>query len=158
MKKALCCLAVVVMRCAFATPSSVSVTPSSGSGSAQNFAFLFSDPAGYAAIVSAQIEVSATLVDAGTCYVYYSRAANQIYLYNDAGNACSSPLTVGVAGTVSNSQCMVNAGASSVTTSGDYLTLNLALSFLPAYVGARIPIWRSTTGPATFGPKWARGR
>jgi hypothetical protein len=78
MKKALCCLAVVVMRCAFATPSPVSVTPSSGSGSAETFAFAFTDPSGYADIVSAQLEVSAVLETPGTCYIYYSRASSLI--------------------------------------------------------------------------------
>ncbi len=42
-------------------PSNVSVTPSSGSGSGQTFSYLFSDPNGFADIVSAQMLVGATL-------------------------------------------------------------------------------------------------
>ena len=46
-------------------------------------------------------------------------------------------LTPGVAGTASNSQCTLNAGSSSVTTAGNDLTLNVALSFSNTFVGSR---------------------
>jgi hypothetical protein len=36
-----------------------------------------------------------------------------------------------------NSQCAVNAGASSVTTSGNNLILNLTLTFKPAFAGSK---------------------
>jgi len=42
-----------------------------------------------------------------------------------------------VAGTLSNSQCSINAGAATVTTSGMNLTLNLPVTFTAAYDGAK---------------------
>ena len=117
-------------------PSPVSVTPNSGAGSSQTFAFAFSDPNGATDIVSTQMVVNSTLAAAGSCYLYYARAANAIYLATDAG-AWQGFLTVGTAGTMQNSQCVVNAGASSVTASGDNLTLNLALSFNAGFAGAK---------------------
>ncbi len=106
----------------------VSVSPSSGNGAAQTFAFVFTDPNGAANIVSTQMDVNATLAVANSCYFYYARAMNWIYLANDAGSF-GNPLTIGSAGTEQNSQCVVDAGASSVSLAGNTLTVNLALSF-----------------------------
>src|SRR4029077_1121578 len=90
-------------------PATVSVSPSSGSGSAQTFAFTFSDPNGGANIVSTQLDIGATLSTSGTCYLYYARAANQIYLASDAGSFSPS-LALGSPGTMQNSQCALDAG------------------------------------------------
>ena len=117
-------------------PSAVSVTPASGSGSSQTFAFVFSDTAGAADIASIQLDINAALTAAGACYLYYGRASNQIQLANDSGSF-GAPLTVGTAGTTQNSQCTLDAGASSVMLSGNTLTLNVALSFKPAFTGAK---------------------
>ena len=118
-------------------PSAVSVNPSSGTGSNQTFSFVFSDPNGVADIVSAQVDINATLVAASACYLYYHRATNQIWLMNDAGSSWLGPITLGSAGSLSNSQCSVNAGGSSASASLNNLTLNLALTFQPAFAGAK---------------------
>ena len=39
--------------------------------------------------------------------------------------------------TIQNSQCAVNAAASSSVTSGNTLTVNLALNFMPVFAGAK---------------------
>jgi hypothetical protein len=118
-----------------APPEPVSVT-SSSSGSSQTFAFNFSDPNGATDIVSAQMDINAQLSSTNACYFYYSRTSNALYLANDAG-AWQGPVTVGSTGTLSNSQCSVNAGSSSVSASGTTLTLNLAISFQAAFAGAK---------------------
>jgi hypothetical protein len=117
-------------------PAPVSVTPNTGSGSSGTFAFAFSDPNGAADIASAQIDIGATLSATGSCYFYYARGSNAIYLATDAG-AWQGPLAIGSAGTMQNSQCTVDAGASSVSTSGNTLILNLALSFQAGFAGAK---------------------
>jgi hypothetical protein len=117
-------------------PAPTSVTPSSGTGTSQTFAFLFSDPAGASNISSLQIDINATLAAASACYFYYTPANNQIYLANNAGSFTTS-LTIGTAGTASNSQCSLNTGSSSVTISGNNLTLNLAITFQSAFTGAK---------------------
>ena len=118
------------------TLSPVSVTPSSGSGAGQTFAFAFLDPNGASDIVAAYMDVNASLVPNSACYLSYTRASNQIALASDAG-AWQAGLTVGSAGTSSNSQCAINAGESSVSISGNTLTLNLALSFNAGFAGAK---------------------
>ena len=115
----------------------VSVTPASGSGGSQTFALVFADPKGASAISSASVIIGSSAAAAATCYVYFTPASNAVYLANDAGTAWLSPVTLGQAGTLQNSQCSVNAAGSSSSASGNNLTLNLALTFLPAYSGAR---------------------
>jgi hypothetical protein len=117
-------------------PSTVSVTPNSGSGSPQTFVFTFSDPNGATDIVSTQIDFNASLASAGTCYFYYARSSNEIQLASDTGS-WPGGLSVGSTGTLQNSQCSLNVGASSVSASGTTLTLDLAITFKPAFAGAK---------------------
>jgi hypothetical protein len=117
-------------------PAAVSVTPNSGSGASQTFTFTYSDPNGAADISSAQIDIASTLSVSGACYLYYPRGLNEIYLASDAG-VWQGPLALGSTGTLENSQCAVNVGASSASMSGNTLTLNLALSFTAAFAGTK---------------------
>ena len=120
-----------------AGPLPVSVTPSSGSGTSQTFAFVFSDSQGYTALNTASVVINSSTSGTSSCYLYYVRASNAIYLANDAGSAWMTPLTVGQSGTVQNSQCALDAGGSSYSGSGNTLTLNLSLTFLTAYNGTK---------------------
>jgi hypothetical protein len=139
---------------ATATVAAVSVAPNSGSGSSQTFAFVFSDSAGASDISSVQIVIDSSLTGASSCYFYlFASGANVIYLANNAG-ALQSGLAVGSAGTVQNSQCSLNVGASSVTSSGTTFTLNLALSFAPSFAGAK-NIYMSVEN-ATLGSGWVQ--
>jgi len=118
-------------------PATVSVTPSSGSGSSQTFGFAFSDPAGYSAIVSAQLLINNPMTTSGGCYLLYSRSTNSLYLTNDAGTAWQTPVTLGQSGTLQNSQCSVNPLSSSASGSGNNLTVTLILTFQAAFGGTK---------------------
>jgi hypothetical protein len=61
---------------------------------------------------------------------------NTLYLHND-GDTVSTPATLGTAGSLSNSQCSLNVGASTVSGSGNNLTLNVVLTFTPAFAGTK---------------------
>ena len=115
----------------------ISVTPASGTGTSQTFSFVFSDPKGFASILSTSITINANASVTSACYIYYARATNTINLANDAGNAWLTPVVVGQSGTVQNSQCAVNAGASSASGSGTALTLNLAITFQAGFTGSK---------------------
>jgi hypothetical protein len=115
----------------------VSVTPGSGTGTAQTFAFQFNDPAGFAAIQSASMIVGANASGTSNCYIFYARAANTVYLANDAGTAWLTPAVLGTSNTVQNSQCSINVAGSSASGSGNLLTVSLALTFKPAYSGSK---------------------
>jgi hypothetical protein len=120
-----------------ASPTAGSVTPGSGTGAGQTFTYVFSDSNGFADISSAQLLVNSGLSAANGCYLYYAHAANAIWLANDAGSQYVGSKTLGAAGTLQNSQCVVDAGASSASGAGNTLTLNVALSFKPAFAGAK---------------------
>ena len=119
-------------------PSIVSLTPNSGGGTPVTFTAVYSDVNGAGSLSQASLLISTAVNDVGACDVYYSPQGNQLYLRNDAGTAWLAPtLTLGVAGTVSSSQCTLNAGSSSVSTAGNNLTLNLALSFNSTFVSPK---------------------
>ncbi len=76
-----------------------------------------------------------TLDGTGACFVSYTPSTNSLYLFNDSSSATLGPLTPGVAGSVQNSQCVLDAGGSSVTVAGNSVTLNAALTFKAAFAG-----------------------
>ena len=117
-------------------PTIVSLTPNSGNGASVTFQAVYADPKGAADLNEILLQVNTSQSSANACYVYYHPQTNQLYLANNAGNAWMTPaLTPGVSGTASNSQCTLNAATSSVATSGNDLTLDVALTFSNAVVG-----------------------
>jgi hypothetical protein len=119
-------------------PSVVSVMPNSGSGSVQTFGFTFSDPRGAASISAVYVVFNSTLSVANSCAMGYYPASNLLYLINNANSGVAGTVQLGVAGTVSNSQCTVNGGDSSVTRSGNTLTLKIQLTFQTSFAGSRL--------------------
>jgi hypothetical protein len=138
-------------------PSTASVTPSSGSGSSQTFSFVYSDPNGFADLPWVQVLINSPLSQASSCVLHYNRLTNQVSLVNDANTAWLGPLTLGAAGTLENGQCAVSGATSSASGSGTSLTVNLALSFKPAFAGVKT-IYMQTQDTAGWGTGWqARG-
>ncbi len=127
-----------IARTVAVTVDAVSVTPASGNGLQQSFTVNYFDAAGATDLSTVLVWFNGTSSSAvNSCQVEYSGASNMLYLLNDAGAAWLGPVTPGAAGTVQNSQCVVNGANSSVAASGNNLTLNAALSFLPAFAGAK---------------------
>jgi len=116
-------------------PSVVSVTPSSGSGTSQTFTFLFSDPDGAGDLRYMFMLIGDRVRGDGVCLPHYD--GSKLWLVNDAGTGWLGPLTPGAAGTLENSQCAINGGASGVSASGTNLTVQLAISFKAAFAGAK---------------------
>jgi uncharacterized repeat protein (TIGR01451 family) len=117
-----------------APPVNVSVTPPSGTGTAQTFAFTASSPAGWQNIAWMQISIGNSASPAN-CYVDYTAINNYVYLNNNSGGGWIGYGTVGSTGTVENSQCQINLAASSAVGSGNDLTLRLAVTFLSGLSG-----------------------
>jgi hypothetical protein len=118
-------------------PTAVSVTPSSGTGTSQTFALVYSDPIGFTNISWVEVNWNTTQLTAGGCYLHYDRATNVLQLSADNGSGWAGSATLGVAGALQNSQCTVNTISSSVSGSGNNFTLNLALTFYPAFAGSK---------------------
>ena len=116
-------------------PEAVSVTPASGTGSSQTFRYVFSDANGFGDIASTNIVIQTAVNGVNACYIY--RSGNQLWLANDAVSTFLGPVIVGAAGTQQNSQCIIDAAGSSVMGSGNNLTVNVALTFKPAFAGTK---------------------
>jgi Beta-propeller repeat len=118
-------------------PQVVSVSPSSGGGTAEVFSFVYIDPSGEADLAQAQVLINTAVGGAGACYVFYNPALNSVTLGNDAYTSLLGPMTLGASATLQNSQCVVNGASSSAAWSGDDLILKLSLTFEPAFAGAK---------------------
>jgi hypothetical protein len=118
-------------------PTTVSVTPSSGSGSSQTFSFVFSDPNGFTDLSTTYIGFSSTFAFGNACYSYYDRNANALWLLNDAANGWLGPITPGTASTLQNNQCSLSGAGSSVSGVSNNLTVNFALTFKAPFAGAK---------------------
>jgi len=118
-------------------PLDVSISPSSGTGLTQTFSAVYSDPDGLADLSDVVVLFNASLRVSNACAVVYIRQANQLYLYNDAGTGLSAGVTPGSSAQVSNSQCTLAASGSSLSSSGNDLTVNVALTFSGTFGGAK---------------------
>jgi hypothetical protein len=120
-------------------PSIVSLTPSSGSGGAQVFTAVFSDPDGATDITFAQMVIGVAANGGGQayCLVHYDRAGNALYLYGDGGSFLG-PATPGVASNLlKTSSCAVSALNSSAAAAGNTLTLSISVAFEPSFAGSK---------------------
>ena len=150
-----CCLFALVGSSLLAQtpPTNVSVSPSSGSGLTQTFAFTSSSPSGYQAIGAVYALFNYGFDGSGSCYFVYYRSSNVIYIINDTGTAWSTAGNLGTGGTIENSQCALNLGASSYSGVSNNLTINLALTFKAGLPGAQI-VYMSTGGTDGLSAPW----
>jgi sugar lactone lactonase YvrE len=110
----------------FQPPALVSVTPSVSTTPTQTFAITAREPSGNTNLQRIYFHVGTnSSVTPNSCHGFYDRAANQVFLYNDALTALSP--------NAANSQCAVNTAQSSASASGTDLTLNLSLTRLGAF-------------------------
>jgi hypothetical protein len=109
-------------------PSAVSVTPSSGYGTTQQFSFVASSPKGAANISFVYMLFNTSLSRVNGCFMGYGVAGNQLWLISDDGTTWTLGQP-GTAGTLSNSQCSVDVGATTVIPSGNTLTVSPAITF-----------------------------
>jgi hypothetical protein len=112
-----------------------SVAPVSGSGMSELFTLRYSDSNGANHLRTAWVWFNATFASssANSCLVYYDRAADRLFLINDAGTQWLSV----AGGTLQNSQCSIDIPGSSVSATGNTLTLGLAITFKSPFAGAK---------------------
>jgi len=123
------------------TPLAVSVSPASGNSASSSYTFTFSDSAGWQSINVADILINSNFIDGRhACYVAVVPAQSAVYLVDDAGDAGGpfQGFTLPGAGTAQNSQCIVSGTGSSISGSGNTLTVTLAIRFQSAFAGNRV--------------------
>jgi hypothetical protein len=113
----------------------------------QTFVYTFADPNGATDLSWTQMDVGNTVASAcvvflgrGSSFGYPDPATGGFWLEDDAGQGWSAPIQVGQQGTRENSQCIVDAGASSLQLSGTNLTITVAVTFKTAYAGSKA-VW-----------------
>ncbi len=114
-------------------PSAISVSPSTGSGNSVTLTAQFGDTAGPSALTSVALLINTSASKDFGCYITYIPSTGMLSLANDVASSGSFSVPVGVS-SVQNSQCSLNSVASSVATPvGGYLTVTLAITFLPNF-------------------------
>ena len=116
----------------------ISVVPTSGSGNSQTFSFVYSDPNGASDLASANMLINSAFNGVSSCFLQVSTAHNFVWMTDDAATTWGNGISLGSAGTLQNSQCKLNGAASNLVRSGNTLTVNLALSFLPGFAGTKV--------------------
>jgi subtilisin family serine protease len=121
-------------------PQAVSITPSSGTfnvNTPYTFTTVVSDPDGYLNINYCQFMVNTQTADGLRCfYGYYNRVENKLYLMTDTGT-WGTGFAPGSANTIQNSYATLNCQNSSVTYSGNNLTVNWNLTFKTPFTGSK---------------------
>ena len=130
----------------------VSVTPSSGSGASTYLTFLYSDADGSGDFTSVQALFNTSASNSGGCSVLVNTFSRTLQLADDSGSVWLGPIPLAAAGTVQNSQCVVS-GASTASANGNNFTLNLFVSFKPAFAGVK-NIYGSATGTGNVTSGW----
>lgn len=116
-------------------PSSVSVSPASGTSSAQTYTGVFSDPLSYTNIQFAEINITTAAASTAACDVRYDAQSKAFLLRMDNGTSWSTPVTPGMSGTASNGQCTVHGLASNAVGAGKNLSVTVAVSFTLGFAG-----------------------
>ncbi len=115
----------------------VSVTPNSGSGPAQTFRPVYSDPNGASDLQVVYLDFGTGIDSQHSCIVAYVPASNALYLFNDTNGGVSNAVTPGNSSTVQNSQCTLSGAGGAVSAAGNNLTVPVALTFAPGFTGAK---------------------
>jgi hypothetical protein len=115
------------------TPSVLTSEPGPGGN---KFSAVYSDADGYANLKQVSFLVNTTVSGANGIYLLHDRTVNKLYLYNDAGTGFVGNCTPGVAGSLSNTRGTLNCGATTVSGSGNNLTVNWNITPKAAFVSA----------------------
>jgi List-Bact-rpt repeat protein len=118
------------------TPTVGTLTPStvtSASGVAQSFNAVYSDADSATNLKTVELRVGGTAANA--IYARYDRTLNLLYLFNDAGTAVlPTGCAPGSAGTIANTQGILDCAATTVTAIGTSVTVAWNLTPKPAFV------------------------
>jgi len=126
-------------------PQPVSMTPAASSSMSQVVSYKYKDASNALNLQTAWALINTAIDGRAACYVAYYRPGNQVYLYPDNGDGTQATNMV-LTGTnsLSNSQCTVSAQGSSVTISGNQMTVNLNVTMKSSFAGPK-GVWLAVT-------------
>ena len=117
-------------------PTAVSVTPSSGTGTTQQFTFVWTDSGGFTDITGVAVLFN-TKIDGQSACLFLVDPVHRNFLFADDSGSNFSVLAVGTAGTLQNSQCALYGSGSTLAGTGNNLMLTVTLNFKPAFAGSK---------------------
>lgn len=124
-------------------PSNGSITPAALTGDlgvSQEVTAVYSDPNGANNFAQCMLRVGNSISDC--VQVYYEAVGNRLYLLNDAGTGYLGGFAPGSANTITNSRGWLNCSGTSVTRSGNILTLKMNLVISNGtWAGTRQNVW-----------------
>jgi hypothetical protein len=137
-------------------PGVVGVTPGRGTGLAQNLTFTFGDTNGWQDIAVANVLINNAINGISACYLAFVPAgagSGALYLVDNAGNAGGpfAGMTLPGSGSISNGQCTISGAGSSVSGTGNILTLNLAVTFSSGFAGNKVVYLAARNGTQNSG-------
>ncbi len=145
---------------AISGPSVGVVTPGYTTTATQTISVAFEHSAGFANIAVANVLINNAIDGRNACYIAFvpsGPTSGSLFLVDDAGNAAGpyAGLTVPSTGSVSNSQCTINGSGTTLSSAGTTATLNLNMTFKPAFAGYRIiyPAVRSNSQNSDWQPR-----
>ena len=121
---------------ALSSVRTIAVTPASGAGASQTFAFSVGDSSGYENLSSMMVLITSTASQANSCMIMYNVATDTVSLADDSGASFTYAMTLSGAASIQNSQCTVSALGASVNGFGDVLNVTLPISFHQSFAGA----------------------
>lgn len=131
------------------------MSPSASTSATETFRITGRDANGFSDIERLYFLVNTSVaLPPGTCHGFYDRPSNAVFLYNDALTALVGSVTIGVAGTVQNSQCSIHGAASSVSVSGTDVVLTLTLTRQGAYATGGKNLYIYVTDTVGLGSAW----
>lgn len=124
--------------------AALGVTPNAGPlpiSADQAFTTEYYDANGYTDINRCYLLINDNIGQSNAVYLSYVRNGNKMYLRDDANTSWGTGKTPGVAGTLENSQCIVDVGATSVTPGGNILSVNWVVQLKPSMTGKLLNAW-----------------
>ena len=120
--------------------SGMSPARTTATGVPTPYTFTFTDTNGWQDISVANILINGAIDGRHGCYLAIVPAAQQVLLVDDAGDAGGpySGMVLPGNGTVSNSQCSVTGAGSSISGSGNTLTVTLVMTFTQSFAGNQL--------------------
>ncbi|HLX44891.1 MAG TPA: SBBP repeat-containing protein [Bryobacteraceae bacterium] len=119
-------------------PTADSVVPASGAGPAQRFSFQVSDQGGAGFITDLAVLFNTTSTSTtNACFILYDGVAQTLSLYWDNPSLGVSTLKLGATGIISNDQCSVNAGNSTVVVGTTAVVLTVDIAFNASFGGTK---------------------
>jgi beta propeller repeat protein len=121
-------------------PQLGSITPGSGSGlanTAVSFITTYIDADGWSNLLDARLLINASTAKTKCFYGYYNQNTNKLYLRNDANSAWLGGFAPGSSNIIENSYTKLDCSKTSVSGSGNTLTINWNTTFKDTFKGTK---------------------